>query len=321
MKHFIALALIIASQTAIAYASTGDRSQYYQNCVKSCKTANCTNEVTFTKTAALQQDTWSRLLLWGCGDECRYHCMWKTTNLFQSRGFDVPKFHGKWPIVRILGVQEPASAFASLLNLVFHVYMNKQVRRKFRRKNVPLLGFWHMFSAVCVNAWLWSTVFHTRDTPLTEFLDYACALSMVTALLLAAVVRINHGSRLVSWAAAALLVLGYVEHVAYLYSGRVDYDYNMAVNVAVGVIGSVLWLAWSVFQYWRGRTHTWRMMCFTILAGAALSLELLDFPPKAGVWDAHALWHLATAPLVPLFYKFVIDDLRHLKTESGKKIV
>lgn len=42
---------------------------------------------------------------------------------------------------------------------------------------------------VCMNAWVWSTFFHTRDKPFTEFMDYACALSMVMALFVAAIVR------------------------------------------------------------------------------------------------------------------------------------
>lgn len=32
---------------------------------------------------------------------------------------------------------------------------------------------------VCCHAWIWSAVFHTRDLPWTEFLDYVCAFSII----------------------------------------------------------------------------------------------------------------------------------------------
>ena len=36
----------------------------------------------------------------------------------------------------------------------------------------PFLGLWVAYSLVNINAWLWSSVFHCRDTRLTERLDY-----------------------------------------------------------------------------------------------------------------------------------------------------
>ncbi|XP_010188537.1 PREDICTED: post-GPI attachment to proteins factor 3, partial [Mesitornis unicolor] len=35
------------------------------------------------------------------------------------------------------------------------------------------------FAWVSLNAWFWSTVFHTRDTAVTEKLDYFCASAVV----------------------------------------------------------------------------------------------------------------------------------------------
>ena len=46
----------------------------------------------------------------------------------------------------------------------------------------------------------------------------------------------------------------------------------------------------------------------SILFFAAVSLEFFDFPPIAGVLDAHALWHAATVGIVPLWYKFFRED-------------
>lgn len=42
---------------------------------------------------------------------------------------------------------------------------------------------------ICINAWIWSVVFHARDTPWTERLDYFCAFSMVLFSLFGLVIR------------------------------------------------------------------------------------------------------------------------------------
>ncbi|XP_050665477.1 post-GPI attachment to proteins factor 3 isoform X2 [Leptidea sinapis] len=170
--------------------SDGDRSPFYINCVKGCMKANCTNDLTFTPEAAQQQDIWSKILLWNCRDECRYHCMWRTVQGFLERGYTIPKFHGKWPFKRILGVQEPASTLASLLNLAAHVYMFTEMKRQLpAASRTPALLLWKVFAVVCMHAWIWSAIFHTRDNAFTEFMDYACALSMVMSLFLAAILR------------------------------------------------------------------------------------------------------------------------------------
>ncbi|GBP56858.1 Post-GPI attachment to proteins factor 3 [Eumeta japonica] len=145
--------------------------------------------VDFKKTAEVNQDIFSYLTQWSCKDECRYHCMWLTVHGFRERGYPTPKFHGKWPFIKIFGAQEPAAAFCSLLNLFAHVHMYVRLRKRYSKYNTPLTMFWHLFAWVCMNAWIWSTIFHTRDTPFTEFMDYTCALSMVVALFVAAIVR------------------------------------------------------------------------------------------------------------------------------------
>ncbi|XP_030034600.1 post-GPI attachment to proteins factor 3 [Manduca sexta] len=296
-----------------AASSVGDRSNMYQNCLKFCIKGNCTNDgYRFSPKSSIQQDFWCKLIGWTCSDECRYICMWNTVEKFQAQHGYVPKFHGKWPFTRMLGMQEPASAIASMLNLATNAYMYGRIRSEFTVRKVPIVLFWHGFALVCMNAWMWSTIFHTRDTDFTEFMDYACALSMVMGLFIAVIVRLFHNRRKF---AALLLVsplLFFVTHAQRLYSGRIDYDHNMKVNILFGVVGSIIWLCWSFFHYLAGRRYMWRMIAFTLLSGAALSLEVLDFPPNYN-FDAHALWHLATVPLPLLFYQFVIDDLRWMQ--------
>ncbi|KAG5463414.1 MAG: Per1-like-domain-containing protein [Olpidium bornovanus] len=42
----------------------------------------------------------------------------------------------------------------------------------------------------------------------------------------------------------------------------------------------------------------------------AMSLEIFDFPPLYGALDAHALWHAASIPVIPYWYRFLVRDAR-----------
>ncbi|CAH0702081.1 unnamed protein product [Spodoptera exigua] len=319
----IAIALFLCERSSFVSCSIGDRSMIYRNCLNRFERENCTeNGVLFKSNSQYKQDYWSKVLQWSCSDECRYQCMWITVDVFHNNGDDTPKFHGKWPFIRMFGMQEPAAAFASMLNLAANVYMFKQLQQlRITQANLfPFVIFWKMFSLVCMNAWVWSTIFHMRDTDFTEFMDYACALSMVMGLLVAAIVRVFYTrSKLLMLLTLSLPVCYFVMHVRYLYSGAINYDYNMKVNVFFGAFGSVIWLVLSWHQWTLRRRYAWRMLAFTLLSGAALSLELFDFPPRHGVWDAHALWHLSTAPLPLLFYSYVIADLRYVASKELDK--
>ena len=70
---------------------------------------------------------------------------------------------------------------------------------------------------------------------------------------------------------------------------------------------SCIWLAWCLF--WKDKKkHVWKCFLSIFCCGALISLELLDFPPIFGHFDAHSHWHFGTAPVNLLFYSFLIDD-------------
>ncbi|XP_041977597.1 post-GPI attachment to proteins factor 3 [Aricia agestis] len=305
--------LLFLSLFSYGLCSEGDRSPYYQNCLRECVKNRCTSGVVKKAT----KDIPPIPALWSCGDNCRYYCMFDTVDRFEERGFQIPKFHGKWPIRRVFGIQEPASVFGSILNLVANAYMYSKMRSKFPVRTMPVVLFWHAFAWICMNAWVWSIVFHTRDVYFTEFMDYAGALSMVMSLFVAAVIRAFYRAKKLVTVIILATLLYYAEHVRYLYSGRIDYDYNMHVNLFFGVVGSLIWILWAGREWAAGRRHAWWLLAFTALSAAALTLEVFDFPPKYYAWDAHALWHLSTAPLPLLFYRFVIDDLNYIRTSSS----
>ncbi|KAG0710745.1 Post-GPI attachment to proteins factor 3 [Chionoecetes opilio] len=168
------------------------------------------------------------------------------------------------------------------------------------------------FGKVCINAWVWSVVFHARDTPWTERLDYFCAFSMVLFNLFGLMVRLLGPQRAYlrdGVAIAGLLFFTY--HVWYLSKGRFDYGYNMKVNVLVGALNGFGWVSWSVPRL-KTRPYVRWCMYTVVAAMASMLLELWDFPPLLWTFDAHALWHLVTAPLPFMWYRFLENDCLYL---------
>jgi hypothetical protein len=49
---------------------------------------------------------------------------------------------------------------------------------------------WAGYGLVSVNTWLWSAVFHARDSDFTERMDYYCAFSVITYSLMAFLLRL-----------------------------------------------------------------------------------------------------------------------------------
>ncbi|GAA5978810.1 hypothetical protein JCM10908_004495 [Rhodotorula pacifica] len=199
-------------------------------------------------------------------------------------------------------------------------------------------------------AWIASTVFHTRDVDRTERFDYFAAAGTMLVGLWAGVVRVqgwyaplSKGKSLAPtqrraafvWTLALLGV--FVLHCGYLGSKeRFDYTYNMQFNVTVALFTIALWAAWTYRQsrlptpsnfsrrqlssYPSARArfrapHYLFPLPPLILLPLLTSLELLDFAPVGfgtglRLLDAHALWHASTIPVVVMWYRFLIKDVR-----------
>lgn len=299
-----------------AQASKGDHSNEYNGCYHICHFNNCSSNMGVAAYES-SQSLGEKILLWSCDDECKYYCMWRTTQIFIDKGLDVPQFFGKWPFARMLGMQEPAAVLFSIFNLLAHI-VNLRWFRQTVPSSAPLYKIWLLHAVICINAWVWSVVFHARDTPWTERLDYFCAFSMVLFSLFALIIRLS-GPRLVflKELAAVVGVAFFSYHIWYLTKGRFDYGYNMMVNVFVGVLNGFGWLAWAVPRL---KTRPYVRWCIFTVVGAMASmlLELGDFPPLFWAVDAHAMWHLATAPLPFWWYRFLESDCLYLlQRKSG----
>lgn len=312
---------IISLQLACVWCSIGDKSVAFNDCVNNCWIANCTRlskSINLTR-HDLNQPVYLKWLGWDCLEECRYNCMWFTVGVFLHEKLPVPQFYGKWPFVRILGIQEPASTVASILNLVANLMMLKEMRRAFHRRT-PFKRLWYSFSGVCINTWIWSTVFHTRDVWLTELMDYFCAFGLILFQFNAFFIRwcYNYQRRQSTMAILkhnlmyvinASSVVYYLYHIHYLSSVRFDYGYNMKVNILVGVLNSICWLLWSLDKYYRERqTYVWRCMLSVVLFDVLMVFEVFDFSPIMWTFDSHALWHFSTIVFPFYWYRFIIDD-------------
>ena len=94
--------------------------------------------------------------------------MWDTVeNSYRKNGYPIQQFHGKWPFIRILGIQEPASALFSVFNLIPHILMLRRMRESIPRETKTYF-VWLGYCLVSINTWTWSTIFHTRDWDITE---------------------------------------------------------------------------------------------------------------------------------------------------------
>ena len=304
LRQVVCLSLI---KTCLA--SIGDRSYAFKECLSTCE-GNC-DPLKF----ALQQSFHMKLLSWDCHEECKYNCMWSTIDKFKIANLSIPQFYGKWPFARFLGMQEPASVLFSILNgVTVFIGFSKFYRVVPAFAPMYKVVVFHFFLAE--NAWFWSTIYHCRDFPFTEKLDYFCATSLVLFSLYFCIYRwsfnLSHRKHnFIRWFVGNVLVLTYFGHISYLSFVKFDYGYNMLFNATLGIMSCLL----CIF-YWLCNRHKlsyiWKLPTTSVLTCLLLGLEILDFPPYLWILDAHSLWHFFTIPLPLLLYSFIIDDQLYL---------
>lgn len=364
------LAFLALPQPSLS--SPGDYSPAYKRCVSLCSSQSCgpsSPPLPFSL----------RLFGWSCADDCSYRCMhyineralalpkavppegkrfagwWEEADWRQGWELEgVPpgravQYHGKWPFKRFFGVQEPLSMLFSIFNLVGYLVSWRPLLDSVPPGSplrTPYLGA----AVFGINAWIWSTVFHARDRPWTERMDYFSAGALTLWGFYVAFIRVfrlfpspvphplSLPSRLrLARAVLVLVVIAFCAHVAYLLSDkRFDYRYNMVANVAVGLTSMSLWISWSLSHLLssrrRGLTsrpttpserrppHAFRPIFPLVWLLFAGSLELLDFPPLFNMsLDAHALWHLVTIPLARMWCVGVLAADARWETQRAEE--
>lgn len=255
-----------------------------------------------------------RVLWWTCPSNCDYVCQHIVTDRRKAREppmlQPIHQFHGKWPFYRYMGMQEPFSVLFSGLNFLAHYHGLSKIRNKIP-SSYSMRPYYIAFGCIGMASWVFSMIFHTRDFDLTEKLDYFAAGASVFYGLYYTPIRIFRMDQkkpsikptmLRLWTLTCGLL--YAGHVSYLSFWHWDYVYNMAANVAAGIVQNILWSGFSYKTYhelkkpwaaWPGMIVAWIIL--------AMSLELLDFPPLWGMLDAHSLWHLGTVGPTVWWYK------------------
>ncbi|XP_033704376.1 post-GPI attachment to proteins factor 3 isoform X4 [Tursiops truncatus] len=305
--------VLLVGAAALASGSQGDREPVYRDCVLRCEERNCSGGA--LKHFRSRQPIYMSLAGWTCQDDCKYECMWVTVGLYLQEGHKVPQFHGKWPFFRFLCFQEPASAVASFLNGLASLVMLCRYRTSVPASS-PMYPTCVAFAWVSLNAWFWSTVFHTRDTDVTEKMDYFCASTVILhSVYLCCVRTVGLQRPAVASAFRALLLLMLTAHVSYLSLVRFDYGYNLAANVAIGLVNAAWWLTWCLRNRQR-LPHVHKCIVVVLLLQGLSLLELLDFPPLFWVLDAHAIWHVSTIPVHVLFFSILYLDMKGVGPES-----
>lgn len=329
------LAALLAAKSVLA--SEGDVSHAYVYCITECMRSGCVNisgqpgtcDVACPGLTSYKVPSALRYTQWDCTADCSYHCMWGIEHQKRAaKAGPTVKYHGKWPFIRVLGAQEIASVIFSIGNLVAHahnLHMFLRAHSSMQRSAAvvtkggqfyPYAWIWMLYSIANINAWLWSAVFHTRDTRITERFDYFSADALVAVGVLTTTVRVLSLMRPVQIVVLVTAVLtGLLQHVYYMQFVKFDYGYNMTVCVTLGILQGLAWLVWCFHSKHPARKY---LFLFLGLVHLAMLLEVLDFPPLFDLFDAHAMWHAATIPLTYIWYWFVAADMACFASSATK---
>ncbi|KAI5713826.1 hypothetical protein M8J76_006160 [Diaphorina citri] len=319
MLSYLKCSLLLILCTKSAYCSLGDSFPTYRECVVECKNNMCESDGISYQKAIYYYPFES--LRWRCENECRYLCMWQTLVIFENKGWKTPQFHGKWPFLRFLIFQEPASMLFSMMNFVTNFILYKKLTKHFRPSSSMYL-IYVILSLVAMNCWLWSTLFHSRDTPFFETMDYLCAFSLNQYFFFIVFYRIFIASRsnLIKFLFTSACLLFYVNHAWYLTTHDFDYTYNMSANIVFASTSIVLTLLWSYLN-WRTLPHVQNLLVVSGLLALGGFFEITDFPPMLWILDSHSLFHLVTVPIPLFLYKFAYHDGKYINykyiTSSG----
>jgi len=210
------------------------------------------------------------------------------------------KYKGKWPHTRLAGIQEPWSTCFSLINAASHVAGLMMLARfdsakklhmhvaSAREQMAPTTGealVAHLTRISCMSrlwivTWVSSAVFHTRDTWLTEKLDYYSGNLAMCYMAFLSLTRAGWGLEgVVSRSLLAIGLGGSISVHMALGWQQMDYSRNMHVMIALLATHSVGWASRCL------RTpapHNKLFYVSTLLSYAAGALEIYDFPPRLG---------------------------------------
>ncbi|QOU22163.1 hypothetical protein BRETT_002335 [Brettanomyces bruxellensis] len=333
-------------------ASIGDNLDEFKDCCKLCDIVTCNGRENYPDVSDASYDlmmkdqtetkrfvtlplAWNlRFLGWECYQNCDYQCQRFITADRKEKGESVVQFHGKWPFARVFGVQEFFSTLFSIGNFFPHywgfksMWAHYKVEKSIRGNPEAASMYWAyaIIGLVASFAWIFSTLFHLRDTWTREKLDYYFAGMTVISGLYGVGTRYfklyltsNNGKR---FAFGLLIISMYICHVLRLLHDW-SYTYNMRANVIVGISEDVLWFLHAIRTFRQRRQSTnilvdlqnkainWTLIPILLVISVSLGMtfELFDFPPIMDLLDAHATWHFCTIWPALYWYPYMVRDV------------
>lgn len=349
MRRFlVALAALIVSS---ARGSPGDQLDIFNDCKYACEyQRKCLNSginyidpnQNVFSSHLFQKTPWPyKALFWSCIEDCDYQCQQAITAIRIEQNEEIYQFHGKWPFIRFLGLQEFYSVIFSMSNFIPHYRGYHKLRSMLEDGTYPtnfkrILSNYIYFAFCGMCAWIASSIFHCRDIEITEKGDYFFAgLTVVSAFhgLFIRITRMYNYPRLTNFFTGCMVAV-FTLHLLRLYLDW-SYTYNMRFNVSFGILqyGLLLFLSYQNyvgFMKTRNRhscdisKDSMFKLCalpliLVLATSLAMSLELFDFFDYTWQIDSHALWHCAT--IVPTFYlyEFLINDYKSVFEREKNK--
>jgi hypothetical protein len=246
------------------------------------------------------------LYSWSCSNHCEHECMHHALE-----SIDNPvKFFGKWPFQRVLICQEILSSMYSFLNALPYIIL-LCVRRFMKMADWSV----KFYSVVIAIMWCASGLFHCRDTSFTIHVDYFTAFAGVLGNLWLPAFWMSTASQ--RWKVNLLFFAIWLIHVSYMGFVDFDFEWNMILASAFGVVANIAWTVW----YYRNRSlkkHAWLVLvCAWTVVPFFLLMEASDFPPgPMGLADAHSFWHLSTVPVGVLWTVFFFKEFAFRKKKA-----
>ncbi|CAK7893996.1 protein Per1p [[Candida] anglica] len=369
------VSILLYSLVGVALASIGDQSEDFVSCVEDCNSyLKCSNPrsypapkyqmvtpiVKYTPQDFLEYHQIGYipkiLFDWDCSSNCNYQCTQFTTQNNMVNEKPVVQYFGKWPFIRIFGITEIFSVVFSLFNLYsnwinlpkIHSEYEKHINNEFKNMYLQYL----ILLYVSITGWIFSTLFHIRDSPLTETLDYYGAIAIIVCNFNTITIRYFELYKAkynkIRYIFQFILFSIYILHLIKL-QNHWDYDYNIKFNLVFGVGALILWClhSYNVNILYGKNNHIYNnsiqllpyetkimskldktiylsnvklIPILPIILNAVLifgmSLELIDFVPIYLLIDAHSLWHFVTIFPTLIWYDWNIWDIELKKLSS-----
>ena len=282
------------------HSSDGEMDDKYNSCMDAC--------LRNSKDANIKLDFHLRLFGWNPQDDCRYNCMFIHTQERMENGLHILKYYGKWPLVRLLGIQEPALVLFSLLNIWGHLAgwnnYKRVVPTDHEFYHSTCYHFW-----ISVSGWTGAVIYHTRNLYWTECLDSIGSTIIIAISVFSCLCRLsgkvnNLGMTLIG---GLLITILFAQHIYYINFIKFDYSYNNKFMMSARICNIIVWLIWCA-EEWTRRIYTCYFMSTVLIVLYFVGIVLGDFKPLFWVLNAQCLWYLGTAYIGYLWYQCMIND-------------